>query len=60
MTVLEKNGQFIAPQISDQDIEMARIAQRCIMESLDHSRAAEITLTTDTGEHQRLPCHLRL
>ncbi|APR97043.1 excisionase [Pandoraea thiooxydans] len=30
---------------------MARVAQRCIMEALDHSRAAAITLTTDTGEH---------
>ena len=30
---------------------MARVAQRCIAEALDHSRAAVITLTTDTGEH---------
>ena len=30
---------------------MARVAQRCIMEALDHSRAAAITLTTDKGEH---------
>ena len=30
---------------------MARVAQRCIMEALDHSRAVSITLTTDTGEH---------
>ncbi len=35
---------------SRRDAEMARIAQRCIMESLDHSRAAEIKLFTDTGE----------
>jgi excisionase family DNA binding protein len=33
------------------ELEMARVAQRCIMEALDHSRAAEITLTTDEGEH---------
>nr|ART89671.1 excisionase [uncultured bacterium] len=32
-------------------MEMAQVAQRCIMEALDHSRAAQITLTTDTGEH---------
>jgi len=37
--------------MSAADIEMARVAQRCIMESLDRSRAAQITLTTDTGEH---------
>ena len=30
---------------------MVRVAQRCIMASLDHSRAASITLTTDTGQH---------
>lgn len=30
---------------------MVRVAQRCIMAALDHSRAASITLTTDTGEH---------
>lgn len=30
---------------------MARVAQRCIMEALHHSRAAAITLTTDKGEH---------
>ncbi len=30
---------------------MARVAQRCIMEALDHSRAAAITLTPDNGEH---------
>lgn len=29
---------------------MVRVAQRCIMASLDHSRAASIALTTDTGE----------
>jgi excisionase family DNA binding protein len=37
--------------MSPKDMEMARVAQRCIMEALDHSRAASITLTTDTGEH---------
>jgi excisionase family DNA binding protein len=30
---------------------MIRTAQRCIMAALDHSCAASITLTTDTGEH---------
>ena len=29
---------------------MARVAQRFIVESLDHSRAASITLTSDTGD----------
>ena len=51
MTTLEKTRQVVPPPMSDKDIDMARVAQRCIMESLDHSRAAEITLTTDKGEH---------
>jgi len=37
--------------LNAKDKEMVRIAQRCIMASLDHSRAAAIMLTTDTGEH---------
>jgi len=49
--------------MSPKDIEMARVAQRCIMEALDHSRAAAITLTTDTGEHPSIevpPAALKL
>ena len=45
------------------DKEMLRVAQRRIMASLDHSRAAVITLTTDTGEHPTValpPAALRL
>ena len=51
MTALDKAKQVMPPLMSQKDIEMARVAQRCIMEALDHSRAAAITLTTDTGEH---------
>lgn len=36
--------------ISEKDREMARAAQRCIMASLDHSRAAVIKLKTDKGD----------
>jgi excisionase family DNA binding protein len=49
--------------MSPKDIEMARVAQRCIMEALDHSRAAAITLTTDAGEHPSIevpPAALKL
>jgi len=35
--------------MSDHEQEMARVAQRCIMESLDRSKAAEIVLTSDDG-----------
>jgi excisionase family DNA binding protein len=42
----------VAPlPLNAKDKEMVRVAQRCIMASLDHSRAAVITQTTDTGEH---------
>lgn len=51
MPTLEKTRQVVPPPLSAKDIEMARVAQRCIMEALDHSRAAAITLTTTNGEH---------
>jgi excisionase family DNA binding protein len=51
MRPLEKSRQVLPPPLSRQDMEMARVAQRCIMEALDHSRAAAITLTTDSGQH---------
>ncbi len=52
-----------SPPLSAKDIEMARLAQRCLMEALDRSRAAAITLTTDSGEHPSIelpPAALRL
>jgi excisionase family DNA binding protein len=51
MRTLEKVVKVPPPTMSAADIEMAQTAQRCIMQALDHSRAAQITLTTDTGEH---------
>lgn len=51
MTALEKVRQVLPPKMSPQEVEMARAAQRCIMEALDHSRAAAITLATTDGEH---------
>lgn len=49
MTAHEKIREVLPPQLSRQEVEMARAAQRCIMEALDHSRAAAITLTTTDG-----------
>ena len=63
MRTLDKARQVIPPSLSAKDIEMARVAQRCIMEALDHSRAAAITLTTDSGEHRTVdvpPAALKL
>lgn len=51
MRTLDKARHVLPPPMSAEEIEMARVAQRCIMEALDHSRAAAITLTTDRGEH---------
>ena len=36
--------------MTERDADMARVAQRLIMEALDRSRAAVITLTSDRGK----------
>ena len=51
MTTLENVRQVLPPKTSPQEVEMARTAQRCIMEALDHSRAAAIMLTTADSAH---------
>ncbi|AKJ69401.1 excisionase [Pandoraea thiooxydans] len=51
MRTIDRISEMMPPPLTDDELEMARVAQRCIMEALDHSRAAAITLTTDTGEH---------
>ena len=63
MAALERMRQVLPPPMSPQEVEMARTAQRCIMEALDHSRAAAITLTTADGSHPVVelpPAALRL
>ncbi|EKS72070.1 MULTISPECIES: excisionase family DNA-binding protein [Caballeronia] len=63
MTTMNRIREVSPPPMSQHDLEMARVAQRCIMEALDHSRAATITLTTDTGEHPSIdvpPAALKL
>ncbi len=51
MRTIDRVREVSPPPLNARDREMVRVAQRCIMASLDHSRAAAITLTTDTGEH---------
>jgi excisionase family DNA binding protein len=51
MRTVDRVREVVPPPMSERDMEMARVAQRCIMEALDHSRAAEIRLTTDKGKH---------
>jgi excisionase family DNA binding protein len=53
MRTVDRIREVTPPPMTERELEMARVAQRCIMEALDHSRAAAITLTTDNGEH---PC----
>lgn len=63
MGTIDRVREVSTPPLNAKDKEMVRIAQRCIMTSLDHSRAAAITLTTDTGEHPTVdlpPAALRL
>jgi excisionase family DNA binding protein len=63
MAVADRIREVTPPALSKPEQEMARVAQRCIMEALDHSRAAAITLTTDSGEHPSIavpPAALKL
>lgn len=48
---VDRIQELTPPPLTKHELEMTRVAQRCIMEALDHSRAAAITLTTDSGEH---------
>lgn len=63
MRTLDRIREMTPPPMTERELEMARVAQRCIMEALDHSRAAAITLTTDKGEHPQVdvpPAALKL
>lgn len=50
MATLHRERRLAPPDMTPDEAEMARLAQRFIVESLDHSRAAAITLTSDTGD----------
>jgi len=49
MATRERERQLLPPQLTAEEAEMAKTAQRCIMGALDHSRAAKITLESDDG-----------
>jgi excisionase family DNA binding protein len=49
-TSVDRIREVMPPPLTESEMEMARVAQRCIVEALDHSRAAAITLTTDRGD----------
>lgn len=50
MSTLERIRRLQPADMSPEEVEMARTAQRCIGESLDRSRAVTIMLASDDGE----------
>ncbi len=50
MATTERTMGPVPAPMTEHEQEMARVAQRCIMESLDRSKAAEIVLTSEDGE----------
>lgn len=45
-----RSRDLMSPEMTDDELERAHVAQRLIIESLDRSRAARIVLTSDAGE----------
>ena len=50
MTTMKRVRRLPTADMTPEEAEMARIAQRCIGEALDRSRAASIKLVGDDGE----------
>ena len=50
MATIERTRGLVPAPMTENEQEMARVAQRCIMESLDRSKAAEIVLTSEDGD----------
>ena len=63
MTTVKRERESVAASPSRQDMELARVAQRCIMEALDRSKAVKIKLESEAGDLppiELLPASLRL
>lgn len=43
-------SDLLEPPASEREAEMAKVAQRCLMAALDHSRAQRIALVDEKGE----------
>jgi excisionase family DNA binding protein len=54
MRTLDRIREITPPSLNKRELGMARVAQRSIMESLDRSGAASITITTDNDEHRQV------
>lgn len=50
MTAVKRDRESVATPPSKQDMELARLAQRCIMEALDRSKAVKIKLESEVGD----------
>lgn len=49
MTIIDRK-RLVPPTLTPDEADMARTAQRVLMESLDHSKAASITIVSQTGQ----------
>lgn len=49
MKTLKREHEAATPLPSKTDMELARVAQRCIMEALDRSKAVKIKLESENG-----------
>lgn len=47
--------ELIQPPASDREAELAKVAQRCLIAALDHSRAQRIALIDETGTGDGVP-----
>jgi excisionase family DNA binding protein len=50
MRTVDRKQKEAPEPLSPQEMEMARVAQRCIMEALDRSKAVSITLSSETED----------
>lgn len=50
MEVIKRPNKALQPLMSEEDQEMARAAQKCIMEAIDRSKATTIRLIADGGD----------
>lgn len=47
--------ELLQPPATEEDAKLAQVAQRCIMASLDHSRAQKIVLVSDGEDRDSAP-----
>mgnify|MGYP003441326479 FL=1 len=50
MQTTDRNRGPVSPPVSKDDMELARLAQRCIVEALDRSKAVTITLSSESSD----------